>query len=360
MRTMTTHTGSHRCVTGALTMWPTAQFTARLTARLTAPPAAALTVLLIALLVFCALPVNAQDARYPAKTIRLLVGYPPGGATDIVARTLANKLQESLGQPVIVENKPGATSNIASEMLARSAPDGYTLLLGTIANATNMTAYKNPGYDTLRDFAPITQTMSAPSVLALHVSVPAKSVKELIALAKQQPGKLTFASSGTGGSPHLAGELFKLRAGIDLLHIPYKGAPAAIADLLGGQVSMSFQTALSAIPHLQSGKLNVIAVASTRRMAQLPGVPTMIEAGLADFEVSSWNGLFAPAKTPPAIIARLHEASAKALALPDVREKFAAQGAEAIGNTPEEFRAYIRAEIDKWGKVIRAAGIPIE
>ena len=318
----------------------------------------ALTAILLAF--GAASPGHAQEARYPAKPIRMLVGYPPGGATDIVARTLANKLQESLGQTVIVENKPGATSNIASEMLAKSAPDGYTLLLGTIANATNMTAYKNPGYDTLRDFAPITQTMSAPSVLALHVSVPAKSLKELIALAKAQPGKLSFASSGTGGSPHLAGELFKLRAGIDLLHVPYKGAPAAINDLLGGQVSMSFQTALSAIPHLQGGKLNVIAVAATRRMAQLPGVPTMMEAGLADFEVSSWNGLFAPAKTPAAIVARLHEASIKALALPDVREKFAAQGAEAVASTPEEFRTYIRAEIDKWGKVIRASGIPIE
>ena len=303
---------------------------------------------------------GAQEPRYPSKPVRMLVGYPPGGATDIVARTLAIKLQEALGQPVIVENKPGATSNIASEMAAKSVPDGYTLLLGTIANATNMTAYKNPGYDTLRDFAPITQTMSAPSVLALHVSVPAKTLRELIALAKQQPGKLTFASSGTGGSPHLAGELFKLRAAIDLLHVPYKGAPAAMNDLLGGQVSMSFQTALSAIPHLQGGKLNVVAVASIRRMAQLPGVPTMAEAGLADFEVSSWNGLFAPAKTPPAIIARLHEASIKALALPDVREKFAAQGAEATGSTAEEFRTYIRAEIEKWGKVIRASGIPIE
>ena len=303
---------------------------------------------------------GAQEPRYPSKPVRMLVGYPPGGATDIVARTLAIKLQEALGQPVIVENKPGATSNIASEMAAKSVPDGYTLLLGTIANATNMTAYKNPGYDTLRDFAPITQTMSAPSVLALHVSVPAKTLRELIALAKQQPGKLTFASSGTGGSPHLAGELFKLRAAIDLLHVPYKGAPAAMNDLLGGQVSMSFQTALSAIPHLQGGKLNVVAVASIRRMAQLPGVPTMAEAGLADFEVSSWNGLFAPAKTPPAIIARLHEASIKALALPDVREKFAAQGAEATGSTAEEFRTYIRAETEKWGKVIRASGIPIE
>ena len=344
MPAMTTPAGRHRCVSGGLTT----------------PLTALLTATLIALLFLWAQPVNAQDARYPTKTIRLLDGFPPGGATDIVARTMANKLQESLGKPVIVENRPGATSNIASEMMAKSAPDGYTLLLGTIANASNMTAYKNPGYDTLRDFAPITQTMSAPSVLALHVSVPARSVKELIALAKQQPGKLTFASSGTGGSTHLAGELLRQRAGIDLLHIPYKGAPAALADLLGGQVTMGFQTALSAIPHLQSGKLNVIAVAAHRRMAQLPGIPTMAEAGLSDFEVSSWNGLFAHAKTPPAIIARLHEASIKALALPEVREKFAAQGAEAVASSPEEFRAYIRAEIEKWGKVIRASGIPIE
>ena len=299
---------------------------------------------------------SAPPQPYPVKPIRLLVGYAPGGATDIIARTIAAKLQESLGQPVIVENKPGATSNIASEAVAKSAPDGYTLLLGSIANATNMTAYKTPGYDTLRDFAFITQTMSAPSVLAVHPSVPAKTLKELIALAKAQPGKLSYASSGTGGSPHLAGELLKLRAGIDLLHVPYKGATPAITDLLGGQVTMSFQTALSAIPHLQGGKLNVIAVAAHKRMAQLPGVPTMAEAGLPDFEVSSWNGLLAPAKTPAEIVARLNKNTVKALAMTDVREKFAAQGAEAAGSTPEEFRAYIRAEIDKWGRVIRASG----
>ncbi|MFN0160323.1 MAG: tripartite tricarboxylate transporter substrate binding protein [Burkholderiales bacterium] len=304
--------------------------------------------------------VVAQDARYPVRPVKLMVGYAPGGATDIIARTLAAKLAETLGQPFVVENRAGATSNIASEMVAKSAPDGYTLLVGTIANATNMTAYRNMAYDTLRDFAPITQAMSAPSVLAAHPSVPARTLTELIALARAQPGKLTFASSGSGGSPHLAGELLKLRAGIDLLHVPYKGATQAMTDLLGGQVSISFQTALSAIPHLQGGKLHVIAVAAHRRMAQLPNVPTMAEAGLADFEVSSWNGLLAPAKTPPAIIARLHEAAVKALAQPDVREKLTAQGAEAVGSSPEEFRAYMRAEIDKWAKVIRAAGVTIE
>jgi tripartite-type tricarboxylate transporter receptor subunit TctC len=308
----------------------------------------------------CATTAPAQDARYPTKPIRLVVGYTPGGATDIIARTLAAKLQDSLGQTVLVENKPGATSNIASEAVAKAAPDGYILLMGTIANATNMTIYKNPGYDTLRDFVHITQTMSAPSVLAVHPSVPAKTLRELIALAKQQPGKLTYASSGNGGSPHLAGEMLKLRTGIDIVHVPYKGATPGMTDLLGGQVTMSFQTALSAIPYLQSGKLGVIAVAAHRRMALLPNVPTMAEAGLADFEVSSWNGLFAPAKTSPEIVARLHQATVKALALPEVREKLAAQGAEAVGNTPEEFRAYIKSEIDKWGRVIRESGAKVE
>ena len=314
--------------------------------------------LLVAVCMTCALAggVAAQETRYPSRPIKLVVGYPPGGATDIVARTIAAKLQDLLGQPVIVDNKPGATSNIGSELVAKSAPDGYTLLLGTIANATNMTAYKSPGYDTLRDFAPITQTMSAPSVLAVHPSMPAANLKELITLARASPGKYTFASSGAGGSPHLAGELLKLRAGIDIVHIPYKGATQAMTDLLGGQVNMSFQTALSAIPHLQGGKLKVIAVAASRRMAQLPGVPTMAEAGLADFEVSSWNGLLAPAKTPAEIIVRLNESTVKALAMADVREKFSAQGAEAVGSTPEEFRAYIRAEVDKWSRVIRASG----
>jgi tripartite-type tricarboxylate transporter receptor subunit TctC len=200
----------------------------------------------------------------------------------------------------------------------------------------------------------------APSVLAVHPSVPAKTLRELIALAKAQPGQLTYASSGNGGSPHLAGELLKLRAGIDIVHVPYKGATPGMTDLLGGQVTMSFQTALSAIPHLQSGKLNVIAVAAHRRMTLLPNVPTMAEAGMPDFEVSSWNGLFAPAKTPTDIVARLHQATVKALALPDVREKLAAQGAEAVGQSPEEFRNYIRNEIDKWGRVIRESGAKVE
>ncbi len=302
------------------------------------------------------LAVVAQDSAYPIKPIRILVGYAPGGATDIVARSVAIKMQETLGQPVIVENRAGASSNIASEFVARSSPDGYTLLLGTIANATNMTAYKNMGYDTLRDFVHITQFMTAPSVLTTHPAVPAKNLKELIAVAKQNPGKLAFSSSGNGGSPHLAGEMLKMRANIDLIHVPYKGAAPAIADLLGGQVQMSFQTALSAIPHLKSGKLNVIAVASKKRMGTLPNVPTMAEAGLPDFEVSSWNGLFAPAKTPPHIVAALYSAASKALKTQDIIEKMEAQGAEPVGSNPEEFRAFVKAEIDKWEQVIVKSG----
>jgi tripartite-type tricarboxylate transporter receptor subunit TctC len=302
----------------------------------------------------------AAQGSYPQKPIRLIVGYTPGGATDIVARILAAKLQEALGQPVIVENKPGAGSNIGSEYVAKSAPDGYTLLIGSIANASNMVAYKNLGYDTLRDLIPVSQLMSAPSVLAVHPSFPAKNLQELIALAKREPGKYAFASSGSGGSPHLAGELLKLRAGIDLIHVPYKGAAPALSDLLGGQVHMAFQTALSAVPHLQSGQLRGIAVAANKRLAQLPTVPTMAEAGLAGVEVSSWNGLFAPAKTPPEIIARLHAETVKALAAPDVREKLLAQGAEPVGSSPEEFRAYIGAEIEKWGKVVRASGLRVD
>ena len=301
----------------------------------------------------------AQDS-YPSRPIKLIVPFPPGGATDIVGRLMAQKLQEALGQPVVVENKAGAGSNIGSEQVAKAAPDGYTLLLGTIANATNMSIYKNMPYDTLRDFAPVTQTMAAPSVLVVTNALPANNLKELIALAKVQPGKLSFASSGAGGSPHLAGELLKLRAGIDLIHVPYKGAAPALVDVVSGVVSMGFKTALSAIPHMQSGKLKPLAVAATRRLAQIPNVPTMAEAGLPDFEVSSWNGVLAPARTPPEVIARLNQELVRILATQDVKDRFAAQAAEPVGSTPEQFRAYIRSEIDKWAQVVRASGAKID
>jgi len=316
--------------------------------------------ILAALAITLSCAATAQEARYPTRQIRLLVGYTPGGATDIVARALAARLTEALGQPVVVDNRPGAASNIASEIAAKSAPDGYTLLLGTIANATSMSGYKNLGYDTLRDFAPITQTMTAPSVLTTHPSFPAKTLKDVIALARAKPGIYSYASTGIGSSPHLAGELLKMRTGIDIIHVPYKGGAPAMTDLLGGQVSMSFMTALSALPHLQGGKLNVIGVAAPRRMTQLPNVPTIEEGGVPDFEVSSWNGLFAPSKTPQPIIDRLYEVTIAALKSPQMKEKMEAEGAEPVGQTPAQFRAYVQAEIEKWGKVIKAANVKFD
>jgi len=310
--------------------------------------------LLIVLLACTAAPALAQS--YPAKPVRIIVGYTPAGATDIVARALGAKLQELLKQPVVVENRPGANSNIANELVAKSPADGYTLLLGTIAVATNMSAYHDLGYDTLRDFAPVTQVMSSPSVLVVHPALPAHDLKELIALAKANPGKYAFASTGSGSSPHLAGELLKQRAHIDLVHVPYKGAGPALNDLVAGHVPIGFQTALSAMPQMQAGRLRVIAVAAHKRIAQLPDAPTMAEAGLPDFEVSSWNGVFAPAKTPAEVIAILNGAAVSALATPEMREKLLAQGAEPVGSSPEAFREYVRGEIEKWGQVIRASG----
>jgi tripartite-type tricarboxylate transporter receptor subunit TctC len=315
--------------------------------------------LLACIALLWAVAAAAQD-NYPSRPIKLVVGFVPGGPTDVVARLMAAKLQEALGQTVVVENKPGGGSNIGSEQVAKAAPDGYTLLLGTIANATNMSIYTNLTYDTLRDFAPVTQTMSAPSVLVVAPSLPANNLKELIALAKAQPGKLSYASSGAGGSPHLAGEMLKMRGGIDIIHVPYKGAAPAMVDVASGTVSMGFMTALSAIPFMQSGKMKPIAVAAHARLAAIPNVPTMAEAGLPDFEVSSWNGILAPAKTPPAIIARLHGALVRILATDEIRKNFAAQAAEPVGNTPEQFRAYIKAEIDKWAQVVKASGAKID
>jgi len=309
-----------------------------------------------------AVPAFAQDAAagYPSKPIRIIVGFAPGGATDIVARAIAQKLQEAWGQPVTIDNKPGAGSNIAAEMAARAEPDGYTLLLGTIANATNMSLYRNLKYDTLRDFAPVTQLMAAPSVLVVSPSLPVDDLKGLIALAKSKPGTLTYASSGAGGSPHLAGVLLEQRAGVQMIHVPYKGAAPALTDVISGQVNLGFKTALSAIPSMQSGKLKPIAVAANRRLPQIPNVPTMAEAGMPDFEVSSWNGVLAPAKTPPAILAKLHREIVRILDLPDIRERFVAQAAEPIGSTPEAFGAYIKAEIERWGAVSKQANVTLD
>lgn len=307
-----------------------------------------------------AFPSFAQTAaNYPSKPIRLIVGFAAGGATDIVARIVATHLQAELKQSVIVENKPGGGSNIGADQVVRAAPDGYTLLMATIANATNMSIYKNLAYDTQRDLVPVSMIMSAPSVLVVTPSLPVHNLKELIALAKAKPGELAFASSGAGGSPHLAGEMLKLRAGIDMLHVPYKGAAPALNDVVAGFVPVGFKTAMSAIPHIKAGKLRAIAVASSHRLELLPDVPTMAEAGMPDFEVSSWNGVMAPTGTPQAIIDKLAAECSKIAKLPEVQKTFAAQAATAVGNSPEEFKKFIDAEIKKWAEVAKAANISL-
>jgi tripartite-type tricarboxylate transporter receptor subunit TctC len=299
------------------------------------------------------------QTAYPSQPIRLIVSFAAGGPTDIFARLVASKLEKELGQPIIVENKPGGGSNIGSEFVAKAKPDGYTLLVGTVANATNMGIYKNLGYDTARDFAPITQIMSSPSVLVVNNNLPVRSLSELIAYAKARPGKLSYASSGAGGMQHHAGELLKLRTGIDVIHIPYKGAAPALTDVIGGTVDFGFKTASGVMPAILSGKVRPLAVAGSARLAQLPDVPTMAEAGMPDLEADSWNGLFAPAGTPPAIIKRLADATIAILKTPEIKERFAAISATPVGSSPEEFSKYVKAEITKWGMVAKQANVQV-
>lgn len=303
----------------------------------------------------------AEDvASYPSRPITIVLGYPPGGPTDLIARVVAQKLTEAWGKPVIVENKPGAGSNIATEQVVRAAPDGYTLLVETIANATNMSVYKKMSYDTHKDLAPIVQFMASPSVLVVGPKVPAKNLKELVALAKAQPGKLDFASTGVGGSPHLAGEMLKVRAGIDIVHIPYKGATPALQDLLGGQVAMGFMTSLGLSQHLQAGKLRALAVASPKRVPELPDVPTMAEAGLPNFNVLSWNGLAAPARTPRPIVEKLNAEVNRILSMPDVRKQLQSTGGDPVGGTPEEFAKFVDSEIRQWAAVVKSANVTLD
>lgn len=300
------------------------------------------------------------QTRYPERPIRLIVSFAAGGPTDIFARLVAVRLEKELGQPIIVENKPGGGSNIGSEFVARAKPDGYTLLLGTIANTTNMAIYKNLGYDTERDFVHITQIMSSPSILVVNNDIPAKNLAELITYVQANPGKLSYASSGAGGLQHHAGELLKIRANLDMLHIPYKGAVPALTDVMGGNVAMGFKTASGVMPTILNGKVRAIAVAGRQRLAQLPDLPTMIELGMADFEVDSWNGLFAPTGTPPEIIARLAQATISILKSEEIAQKFATISAVPVGSTPEQFKAYVHQEIIKWGQVAKQAKVTLD
>ena len=303
----------------------------------------------------------AEDpSAYPSRPITLVVGFTPGGPTDILARLIAGKLSQALGKQVVVENKPGAGSNIGTEQVVRAEPDGYTLLVETIANATNMSVYRNLRFNAQRDLAPIVQFMASPSVLVVNPKVPAANLSELLALARARPGKLSYASSGVGGSPHLAGEMLRYRAGVDIVHVPYKGAGPALNDLLAGVVTMGFMTALGLPQYLANGQLRAIAIASPRRSAEMPDVPTMAEAGLANFHVLSWNGLAAPAKTPRPIIDRLNREVNQILAQADVRRQLQSLGGEPIGGTPEEFAQFIASEVQTWGAVVKSAGFSLD
>jgi len=293
---------------------------------------------------------------YPSKPVRLIVPFAAGGSTDLLARTLATKLQESLGQTVIVDNRPGAGGNIGTEAAAKAAPDGYTLLMGTNANAVNHSLYTNLRFDFLRDFEPISKVCSFLFILSLHPSVPANSVAELIALAKKRPGELTFSSAGVGTGSHLAGELFNIMADVKLVHVPYKGNAPSVTDLLGGQVSLSFINAIVVLPHLKSGKLRGLAVSSLQRFPVMPEMPTISEAGLPGFEAVGWNGLFAPSGTPREVIQRLNAETVRILKSPEIREKLVAQGAIVEGTSADDLAAFLRVDVERWSKTIKASG----
>ena len=310
--------------------------------------------------VVCTLVGGVHAQQYPTRTVRVVVPYAPGGNTDFTARVIAQKLTETWGQQVVVENRPGGATNIGSELVAKAAPDGYTMLMGGASNAVNMSLYPKLPYDTLRDFAPIVLCVKGANLLAVHPSLPAKNIRELIALAKARPGKLSYASSGLGSSNQMAGELLKLMAGVDILHVPYKGNPPAITDTISGQVEMVFSGVPALIPHLQSGRLRAIGIGSLKRFPAVPEVPTLDESGLKGYEATTWFGLMAPIKVPRDIIVKWNAEVGRILASQEVNARFVGEGLEPMGNSPEWFTAFIKDEIAKYAKVIKAAHLKAE
>ena len=298
--------------------------------------------------------------EYPQRPVRVLVGFAPGGTVDIVARLVMPKVSEALGQTVIVDNRAGASGNIATELCARAAPDGYTTLLVNPALAISASAYRKLGYDAVRDLAPVGMVANSSHLLIVHPSLPVRSVKELIALAKAKPGQLNFSSGGQGNADHLPGELLKSMTGIDIVHIPYKGGAPAAADLVAGQVSMYFAGIAVGLPLAKAGRARGLAVTTKRRSPLAPDMPTMDESGVPGFETALWVGMFAPAATPPAIVARLNAEVRKAVNAPELRDRLIAIGAEPLTGTPEELGSYLRNEIDKYGKVVRQIGLKID
>ena len=298
--------------------------------------------------------------NYPARTVRMVVPFPAGGSTDIVGRTVAQKLTEMWGQPVVVDNRAGGGTTIGTDAVAKAAPDGYTLLVTPAPFTINPSLLAKVPYDALADFVPITLINTTPLVLVVNPGVPARSVKELVALAKAKPGKLNFGSSGTGGSNHLAGELFNAMAGVKMVHIPYKGNAPALTDLVGGHVDIVFNGLTSALALIKGDKLRALAVTSRARSAVLPDLWTLDEAGLNGFEAVAWNGLGAPAKTPRDVIMKINADVIKVINSPELKERLRAEGSDAVGNTPEQYAAFLRAEVEKWAKVIKFAGVKPE
>jgi|OpeIllAssembly_1097287.scaffolds.fasta_scaffold60112_2 tripartite-type tricarboxylate transporter receptor subunit TctC len=294
---------------------------------------------------------------WPVRTVRVVVPYAPGGNTDFTARVVAQKLTDVFGQQIVVENRPGGATNIGSDLVAKAAPDGYTILMGGASNAINMSLIAKMPYDTLRDFAPVSHCVTGANVLSVHPSLPAKNLKELIALAKARPGQLRFGSSGIGSSNQMAGELLKMMAGIDIEHVPYKGNAPALTDTIGGHIEMMFSGVPSLLPHIQSGRLRGIAIGSLKRFPALPNTPTFDESGLKGYEATTWFGLMAPVKTPRDIVVRLSVETDKILKSQEVRERFLVEGLEPIGGTPESFAQFIRVEIDKYAKVVKAGNL---
>ena len=310
----------------------------------------------------CGLPlflplVGRAQAGYPTRPVKLVVGFEPGGSTDLTARMIGQKFAEKLGQPFVIENRPGAGSNIGTQHVARADADGYTLLLGTISAAVNMSLYKNPNFDLLGDLVPITIISKSPTVLVVHPDLPVRTLQDFVAYVKSKPGELNYASSGMGNTPHLAMEILKQRTGMEIEHVPYKGAGPALQNQLSGLVDAGIVTALSAIPSIEAGKLRPLAVTAKERLTVLPDVPTFEELGVPDFEITSWNGLFAPAGVSPEVVQTIGEAWKHVSELPQIRTNFTDQAAVAMANTPEEFRAFVEQEIKTWGDVIDSLNI---
>lgn len=330
---------------------------------MTRPWAAVAAALLFGCGAFLAQPASAQfaDARsWPSRPIRLVIAFPPGGPADIVGRAVAQKLGEALGQPVVVDNRSGGNANIGAEAAARAAPDGNTLFLATSTHATNVSMYRTLRYDLLRDFSPVARLAVFPLVLVAHPSLQVKTTRELIALAKAKPGTLSYASAGSGGGAHLAAESFKTAAGVDLLHVPYKGTGPAVIDVLAGQVGLMFASIPSVVGHIKGGKLVALGVTSARRSAALPEVPAIAESGLAHYELSSWFGLMAPAGVPAGIVARINAQTNRILGTPEFARRLGTEGGEAAPASPEEFGRFLRAEIERWAAVVRRTGAQVD